>query len=197
VRAVLFDLDDTLFDHRHCTEASLDAIWRGHECFRAAPFAELERAHGTLLEELHRDVMLGRIDVDSARVERFRRLFRSAGVEASDTLARDTASEYRRAYVSARRPIAGAAALLARVRERAAVVVVSNNVLVEQQEKLRHCGLDALVDALVAAGDEETIRARVQAHLDAGATQVAIQPLEESDPFGRESLRHLAPVLLS
>jgi probable F420-dependent oxidoreductase len=57
-------------------------------------------------------------------------------------------------------------------------------------------GSDALVDALVAVGDEQAIRARVQEHLDAGATQVAIQPLEDDDPFGRETLRRLAPVLL-
>jgi probable F420-dependent oxidoreductase len=58
-------------------------------------------------------------------------------------------------------------------------------------------GSDELVNALVAAGDEEAIRARVQEHLDAGATQVAIQPLEEGDPFGRETLRRLARVLLA
>ena len=58
-------------------------------------------------------------------------------------------------------------------------------------------GSDALVDALVAAGDEEAIRRRVQEHFDAGATQVAIQPLEDGDPFGRETLRRLAPVTQS
>lgn len=57
-------------------------------------------------------------------------------------------------------------------------------------------GSAALVNALIVAGDEQTIRARVQEHLDAGATQVAIQPLENDDPFGRETLRRLAPVLL-
>jgi probable F420-dependent oxidoreductase len=57
-------------------------------------------------------------------------------------------------------------------------------------------GSDALVDALVAAGDEDVIRARIQEHLDAGATQVAINPLERGDPFGRETFRRLAPVLL-
>jgi probable F420-dependent oxidoreductase len=56
-------------------------------------------------------------------------------------------------------------------------------------------GSDALVDALVAAGDVDAIRTRVQEHLDAGATQVAIQPLEEDDPFGLETLRRLSPVL--
>jgi probable F420-dependent oxidoreductase len=57
-------------------------------------------------------------------------------------------------------------------------------------------GSDALVDALVVAGDVDLISIRVQEHLDAGATQVAIQPIEDSDPFGRETLRRLAPRLL-
>lgn len=58
-------------------------------------------------------------------------------------------------------------------------------------------GSDALVDALVVAGDEEAVRARVQEHLDAGATQVAIQPVGDDDPFGRETLRRLAAALLA
>jgi len=57
-------------------------------------------------------------------------------------------------------------------------------------------GSDRLVDALVAVGDEEAIRTRVEEHFAAGATQVAIQPIEEGDPFGLETLRRLAPVLL-
>ena len=36
---------------------------------------------------------------------------------------------------------------------------------------------DRLVDALVAWGDVEAIRARVQAHLDAGANHVCVQAL--------------------
>ena len=37
---------------------------------------------------------------------------------------------------------------------------------------------DRLVDALVAWGDTAAIEERIQAHFDAGATQVAIQPVE-------------------
>jgi probable F420-dependent oxidoreductase len=57
-------------------------------------------------------------------------------------------------------------------------------------------GSAALVDAVIAAGDADAIVARCREHLEAGATQVAIQPLEGGDPFGRETLRRLAPVLL-
>jgi probable F420-dependent oxidoreductase len=38
-------------------------------------------------------------------------------------------------------------------------------------------GSDKLIDALVVWGNEEALRRRVQEHLDAGATQVCIQPL--------------------
>ena len=38
-------------------------------------------------------------------------------------------------------------------------------------------GSDALVDAIVAWGDEDAIVARVQAHLDAGADHVCVQVL--------------------
>jgi probable F420-dependent oxidoreductase len=53
-------------------------------------------------------------------------------------------------------------------------------------------GSDRLVDALVAWGDEETIQARVTAHLDAGADQVALQVLNEDK---LAVLRALAPAL--
>jgi probable F420-dependent oxidoreductase len=56
-------------------------------------------------------------------------------------------------------------------------------------------GSERLQDAVVVWGDEDAIRARVQAHLDAGADHVCIQTL----PSGRldlEALRRLAPALL-
>lgn len=56
-------------------------------------------------------------------------------------------------------------------------------------------GSDTLVDALIAAGREDAIERRCRAHLDAGATQVAIHPLEPGDHLGRETLRRLAPLL--
>lgn len=153
MRAVLFDLDDTLFDHRHCSRTALEGVHGGHEDFRRMSFVEFERAHGALLEELHHDVMLGRVHVDDARVERFRRLFLRAGVTPADDVVRETAARYRQCYVDARRAVTGAAALLARVRERAAVAVVSNNIRSEQQEKLEQCGLVSFIDALIVSAD--------------------------------------------
>jgi HAD superfamily hydrolase (TIGR01549 family) len=151
VRAVLFDLDDTLFDHFSCSRTALQAVHASHEGLAAVPFETLERRHAELLELLHAEVMVGRIAIDDARRERFRKLYGAAGVSPDEALVSATALAYKQAYLGARRAIAGAAALLPLVKARARVGVVSNNLLDEQREKLRECALEPFVDALVVS----------------------------------------------
>jgi probable F420-dependent oxidoreductase len=58
-------------------------------------------------------------------------------------------------------------------------------------------GSDRLVDTLVAWGDVDAIRARVRAHLDAGADHVAVQVLTpDRGTLPLDEWRELAPVLL-
>jgi probable F420-dependent oxidoreductase len=54
---------------------------------------------------------------------------------------------------------------------------------------------DRLVDAIVAWGDPEVIAARVQAHLDAGADHVCLQPLPVDAEAGLAALRAVAPLV--
>ncbi|MEU9354067.1 LLM class F420-dependent oxidoreductase [Streptomyces griseoloalbus] len=58
-------------------------------------------------------------------------------------------------------------------------------------------GSDRLIDAVFAWGDEDTIRARVTAFLDAGADHVALQVVEDApaDTLPREGWRRLAALL--
>ena len=151
VAAVFFDLDDTLFDHAHCARTALDVIRGSHACFSAIDLDALNRSHSTILEALHGDVAVGRVSLDRARAERFRRLFLTAGVEADDDLSAATASAYRTAYLNARRAVAGAAALLEALHAHTRIAIVTNNLIAEQREKLRHCGLDRFVDLLMAS----------------------------------------------
>jgi probable F420-dependent oxidoreductase len=57
-------------------------------------------------------------------------------------------------------------------------------------------GSDKLVDAIVAWGDIDAVKARVNEHLDAGADHVAIQPIAAGGAVGLDELRALAPALL-
>ena len=151
IRAVFFDLDDTLFDHAFSARTALSHVRRLHESFAAIEVDRFEGAHARILEELHLEVMTGRLDIDLARVERFRRLAAAVDAAIEPDFAARAAAAYRQQYIDARREVAGAAALLAAERRRAAVGIISNNLLAEQQAKLRHCGLDRFIDVLVVS----------------------------------------------
>jgi HAD superfamily hydrolase (TIGR01549 family) len=151
LRAVLFDLDDTLFDHRICARTALTAFYEAYEAFQERPFAEIEQLHASFLEQLHLRVTSGELPLEDARRERFRRLFEAVGVTAEDAMVAQAAETYRGGYLKIRRAVAGAGALLAAVKQRAQIGIVSNNLLEEQQGKLRQCALDRFVDELVVS----------------------------------------------
>jgi len=151
VRAVLFDLDDTLFDHHRSAGAALARV---HERFAGSvAFEQFEAHHIRYLEEMHIEVLAGRIDLDEARRERFRRVFAALGLEMSDEQVAGAASAYRSGYLAERRAMEGAAALLAALAPRVRIGIVSNNLLEEQRDKLEFCALTPYVDALVVSGD--------------------------------------------
>jgi probable F420-dependent oxidoreductase len=63
------------------------------------------------------------------------------------------------------------------------------------EDDLAGAGSDRVFEAVVAWGDVDAIRARVQAHLDAGADHVGVQVVP-SGSFHLETVRELAPALL-
>jgi HAD superfamily hydrolase (TIGR01549 family) len=150
-RGVLFDLDDTLFDHAQCAHTALTAVHQRHVCFASMPFEDFEQAHTRLLESLHARVLSGEIRLDDARMERFRSLFEIAGLTADQALVRSAAMTYRDCYLSERRAVAGAQALLVALYSRVRIAIVSNNLRAEQEDKLRRCELDRFVDVLVVS----------------------------------------------
>jgi putative hydrolase of the HAD superfamily len=146
---VLFDLDDTLFDHWACTRAALASLRETYQALRRVPADVLEREHARLLEDLHLRVLAGRMTVDEARVERFGRLLACAGESAGPEAAAGAAAAYRAAYLGHWRPVAGALDLLHAVHARAATGVVTNNVASEQRQKIAACGFGPLLDTVV------------------------------------------------
>ncbi len=152
MRAFLFDLDDTLFDHRHATRVALGVIRERLAPLGALTMEALEEQHGIVLEKLHQRVLAGAISVDDARLERFRRLVAMCGGRAADerTLS-EAAHAYRAAYVEARRAVAGAVQILEILRPHGRTAVVSNNVEAEQVAKVAACGIDRHIDALVVS----------------------------------------------
>ena len=148
-RTVLFDIDDTLFDHRYSSRVALrDLQDRDPSGLAQLDLDDLERTHLQILNSVHRGVLDGQLTIDEARKRRFGLLYDHYGL----TLPAETdaiASRYRDIYQGSWRPTPGAHEVLRLLRsEGLHVGVVSNNVVSEQRMKLDILGLTSLIDTM-------------------------------------------------
>ena len=152
VRGVLFDLDDTLFDHEHATNQALAVLCLEEPALTCWPVGELRARYSALLESLHVEVLAGRMSIPDARAERFRRLLSDAGRTAIDGRPTQLATLYRAAYEGAWRAVPGAHDLLKALRARGLPIgIVTNNLVAEQRQKLDCCALGELVDVMITS----------------------------------------------
>lgn len=152
-KAVFFDLDDTLFDHLHSTRQGLQTICQTYPGFLHHPIDDLFADYTRLLDEVHLRVLAGSLTQDEARLERFRRFFqlRHSYVEDLPTAIEHAARLHRATYQANRQVVVGAVPLLEYLHGKVTIAVVTNNVVVEQVEKLRYLKLDHLIDELVVS----------------------------------------------
>jgi HAD superfamily hydrolase (TIGR01509 family) len=151
--AVLFDLDDTLFDQARAVRGGLEAIAARFEPLARQPLDKVRERHDTLLNRLHEGVLRGIMSIDEARRIRLGRLLVDAGLQPTEADLDIAVTAYRTGYVDAWCAIAGARPLLERLRREARIAIVTNNKRDEQLAKLRACGLEDLIDALVVYED--------------------------------------------
>jgi 5'-nucleotidase len=148
-KAVLFDMDDTIFDHALTCRDALDRLRRDQPGLRRRSVDALWTEYSRLLEEVQPEIMSGLMTVDRARIERFKRLARFCGTSISVDEAAAYSRAYRAHYQSLRRLVPGVRRLLERLHRRTVLGVVTNNQVAEQEEKVAHFDLDGLIDFLV------------------------------------------------
>lgn len=178
VRVLLTDLDDTLFDHRGATRAALVALREFESTLTCWPLEKLEQRHRELLEVYHLAVLDGRLSIEDARIGRFHQLMMESAGPCDRDSAVPVAGLYREAYERSWQPVPGARELLQLVRaEGIAIVVVTNNVVLEQQQKLERTGLTAYVDALITS-EETGCRKPERAIFECALARVGAEPDE-------------------
>jgi 2-haloalkanoic acid dehalogenase type II len=151
---VLFDLDDTLFDHAATARAALAASTAQFRFEPPVTLDELYQRYSEQLEAMHPRVMAGEIDHQTARRLRFQQLLEPYGVLPDDAAAAEVfASFHYGHYRRLRRPIAGAMALLEALKAHYRIGIVTNNRTEEQVDKLAVLGMTPLVDALITSED--------------------------------------------
>jgi putative hydrolase of the HAD superfamily len=155
IRAVLFDLDDTLFAHRESVETGIHAhrAELGGELAAAEPASEFARWNALEEEHYHR-YLAGEIDYLEQRRARARAFVAPYGIELDDEAAVDWFAAYTRHYERSWTLHDDVRECLAAIAPRA-LGIITNGDLAFQTSKIVGTGLDTLIplENLVASGE--------------------------------------------
>lgn len=159
IKAVLFDLDDTLYDHQHGSRNGLAAVRDQYACFQQASFEDLERDHDYWLEHFHYRHLNGELTLNEVRIERFHKLLNTYGEAVPRSVAGEAVNLYRDTYLANERCVPGTMALLERLREDGIKIgIVTNSTAAEQLPKLKRMKIDHLIDVLVISSEAGVIK---------------------------------------
>ncbi|MCS0499532.1 HAD family hydrolase [Protaetiibacter mangrovi] len=155
IRAVLFDLDDTLFAHRESVEAGIHAhrAELGGALAEAEPAAEFARWNALEEEHYHR-YLAGELDYLGQRRARARAFVAPYGIELDDEAAEAWFESYRVHYETGWRLHDDAVPCLDTLGPRR-LGIITNGDLAFQTSKVQGVGLARHIplDALVASGE--------------------------------------------
>ena len=159
IQAVIFDLDDTLFDHYFSLQAGLSALQKTTPNLQQQTLDDLTSTYVDLVESLHIQVLQKQLTLDQARIQRMQSFFLKYGRTLSVDEAQNYAEHYRGVYLAARQPVPGAIALLRHLRTRnVKTAIITNNASLEQREKLEFCKLTPLIDVVVISEEVGVIK---------------------------------------
>lgn len=151
MKAVLFDLDDTLFDHKFSCLKGLTALQEKFPQLKTASLQELEREYDKLLSVDYDRVLDGKISIVDATTQRIRKLCEMHSINLDLEVARKTADLYSKVYMKNRQIVPGVKELLITLRKKAILGVVTNGLVQPQIEKLRSCQIAEPIDFIVVS----------------------------------------------
>ena len=150
LKAVLFDLDDTLYDQQHNSRSALQALYDRYPVVQSVTFEEFEEQHIEFLEHYHLRVLSGEMTLDQARFARFRGLLSLHEPNPDFGMVYSAQALYRETYLANERLIAGTLPLLERLRaDGLKIGLLTNSTVNEQTGKIQRLGLVPLLDVVV------------------------------------------------
>ena len=147
IKAIFFDVDDTLYDHTYHLSQGIAAIRSEYKFLQNYSQESLEDLSQRLLEEVHLELMAGNMTYEESRALRWRRFLIECGDTAGEYNAPEAAAIYARAYYESERATPGSIELLQTLKTKYALGVISNNLLEEQLKKMHRIGVGKYFDS--------------------------------------------------
>jgi putative hydrolase of the HAD superfamily len=149
LKAVLFDIDDTLFDRQSAQKATLELMVKKHPALLGGIDHHRLWTAWTLSDDLStRDFEAGSF-VRVARCRHFLRLLDLADDQSGLDLVKELTDQYLADYTSLNLPVAGAGEVVRELVKSVKVGVVSNSLADVQYGKLNTLGLTPLLSCIV------------------------------------------------
>ncbi len=159
VKLALFDLDDTLFDHRRCYRGGIAALRRRWPELRRQAWAAAVDEYDRSLALLHPLVLQGTLSSSDSRRARLRGLFQAGGLEPDEETLREADSVYAGRYRALRGCVPGSVPLLRSLRRQGVRIgVVTNHQVAPQRKKLHELGLEGLVDQVTISEEVGAVK---------------------------------------
>jgi putative hydrolase of the HAD superfamily len=155
IRAVFFDLDDTLFDYTKSRHFAFLALKERFSDISSASIEDLDNLWTRYWYQLlPAEVIRDHAVIMHIRKERLRMIFSHYGRELSENEIEDVMRTYSESYDSSISQVPGAGDILRKIRERGiSVGVITNNPPGGQRKKLKQCRIEDYIDLLVSSGE--------------------------------------------
>lgn len=147
-KTILFDLDDTIFDHQYARRCAFLELNK-HYNISGISLQEMEKVHQYYLDLLFHKVLEKRLSLDDSRKQRMMLFFRHFGYTLKEHDALEADSIYRNEYNNNRQSIPGVNRLIEELKKYARIGIITNGLRIEQDEKIKICKIEDSIDYLI------------------------------------------------
>lgn len=153
IKTVMFDLDDTVFDHKRSRLCALNALKNENKGICNIPLEDLEKEHEILLSGNYTKVLDKTLTMKKSMIERTYLLFKRYGITLSNDAAIKYTDIYKQAYENNRRATPKVKELIEILKQSVKVGIVSNGLFDIQVEKVKICQIEDIIDYMVFSED--------------------------------------------
>ena len=178
--AVLFELDDTIIDFQYSRRQGLRSVQNLVPALSNVSLKELERAHENQLQKNYGRMLEGNQCDEAARLERWRSIFDRYKITFDEKIIVDASVVYSTTQQSSARLVPGVAELLAILRDRVKVGVISNGRSLIQRQKLDRFSTELGKFDTIIVSEEVGVSKPDSAIFHLAIKELAVNPRETS-----------------
>ena len=144
---LIFDLDETIYDHQHSSKAGLIAVTNSFPLWNSKSIDELENLYFNDLHQNYLKVIDGHISNDDSHILRFQKLAKHFNLQFKANDFTEMINLYNYASKNTKRPIPDAPETIFQLKERGySIGLITNGSKDHQKQKIKFCGIQDHMD---------------------------------------------------